>query len=50
MDSRNVENAKKQKAMIQLLQEIDEGIRSGEAEGWISEEALAEHFNNRKTP
>ena len=41
------ENFQKAEAMIQLLCELNAGIRSAEDEGWISEEDLRAHFRDR---
>ncbi len=45
-DIRDEENFQKAEAMIRLMCEINAGIRSGEEEGWISEESLKEHFQH----
>lgn len=37
----------KAKAMIRLMCELNTGIRSGEEEGWISEEDVRTHFHNK---
>ena len=42
------ENFQKAEAMIQLMCELNAGIRSAEEEGWISEEDLHSHFQNRR--
>lgn len=35
--------------MIQLLCELNAGIRSAEEEGWISEEDFKNHFRNHRS-
>ena len=47
-DMQDEENFQKAEAMIQLLCEINAGIRSAEEEGWISEEDFRAHFRNRR--
>ena len=47
-DMQDEENFQKAEAMIRLLCEINAGIRSGEEEGWISEEEFLAHFKNRR--
>ena len=47
-DIQDEENFQKAEAMIHLLCEINAGIRSGEEEGWISEEDFRAHFENRR--
>ena len=42
------ENFQKAEAMIRLMCELNAGIRSAEEEGWIAEEALRNHFKNRR--
>lgn len=37
----------KMKAMLRLMHELNEGRRSGEDEGWISEETARAHFLNQ---
>ncbi len=46
-DMQDEENFQKAEAMIQLLCELNAGIRSAEKEGWISEEDFRAHFRNR---
>lgn len=46
-DMSDEENFQKAEAMIQLLCELNVGIRSAE-EGWISEEDFRTHFRNRR--
>ena len=38
------EEFEKTKAMLRLMCEINEGRRSGEEEGWVSEEEVRAHF------
>ena len=38
------EEFEKTKAMLRLMCELNEGRRSGEEEGWISEEDVRAHF------
>ena len=47
-DIRDEEYFQKAEAMIQLLCELNAGIRSAEEEGWISEEELREHFRSKR--
>ena len=47
-DIEDEENFQKAEAMIQLLCELNTGIRSAEQEGWISEEDFRNHFRNRR--
>lgn len=47
-DMEDEENFQKAEAMIQLLCELNAGIRSAEEEGWISEEDFRDHFRNRR--
>lgn len=42
------ENFQKAEAMIQLMCELNAGLRSAEEEGWISEEDFQNHFQNRR--
>lgn len=42
------ENFQKAEAMIQLMCELNAGIRSGEEEGWISEDDFRNHFKERR--
>ena len=46
-DISDEENFRKSEAMIQLLCELNAGIRSAEKEGWVSEEDFRAHFKNR---
>lgn len=41
------EEFEKTKAMLRLMCELNEGRRSGEEEGWISEEEIRARFRNR---
>jgi len=41
------EEFEKTKAMLQLMCELNEGRRSGEEEGWVSEEDVRARFHNR---
>ncbi|MEE3420952.1 MAG: prevent-host-death protein [Lachnospiraceae bacterium] len=47
-DIKDEENFQKAEAMIQLMCELNAGIRSGEDEGWISEDDIRAHFRNRR--
>lgn len=47
-DMKDEENFQKAEAMIQLLCELNAGIRSAEEEGWILEEDFREHLKNRR--
>ena len=38
------EEFEKTKAMLRLMCELNEGRRSGEEEGWVSEEEVRAHF------
>jgi hypothetical protein len=42
------ENFQKAEAMIQLMCELNAGIRSAEEEGWIAEEDFREHFRKKR--
>ncbi len=46
-DMKDEENFHKAEAMIQLMCELNAGIRSAEDEGWISEDEFRDHFRNR---
>ena len=46
-DINDEDNFQKSEAMIQLLCELNAGIRSAEDEGWISEKDFRAHFRNR---
>ncbi len=41
------EEFEKTKALLRLMCELNEGRRSGEEEGWVSEETVRAHFLNR---
>lgn len=47
-DIKDEENFQKAEAMIQLMCELNAGIRSAEEERWISEEDFRSHFKNRR--
>lgn len=47
-DIEDEENFQKAEAMIQLMCELNAGIRSAEEEGWISEEDFRNHFKDRR--
>ncbi len=47
-DMQDEEAFEKAEAMIQLLCELNAGIRSAEEEGWISEEEFRNHMHNRR--
>lgn len=47
-DMKDEENFQKAEAMIQLMCELNAGIRSAEDEGWISEDEFRNHFRNRR--
>lgn len=42
------ENFQKAEAMIQLMCELNAGIRSGEEDGWISEDDFKRHLVERR--
>ena len=42
------EEVEKAKAMIRLLTELNKGFRSGEEEGWLTDEDLDSHFAARR--
>ena len=42
------EEFEKTKAMLRLMCELNEGRRSGEEEGWVSEEEVRAHFRLKK--
>ena len=46
-DIRDEENFQKAEAMLQLMCELNAGLRSAEDEGWISEEEFTRHFLNK---
>ena len=39
----------KARAMVRLISELNAGFASGEEEGWISDDEVAEHFKNRRS-
>ena len=47
-DMKDEENFQKAEAMIQLMCELNAGIRSAEDEGWISEEDFRNHLKDRR--
>lgn len=47
-DIKDEENFQKAEAMIQLMCELNAGIRSAEDEGWMTEEDVFNHFKNRR--
>lgn len=47
-DIRDEEKFQKAEAMIRLMCELNAGIRSGEEEGWLTEEELRTHFAERR--
>ena len=47
-DIRDEENFQKAEAMLQLMCELNAGLRSAEDEGWISEEEFTSHFLNKR--
>lgn len=47
-DIEDEENFQKAEAMIQLMCELNAGIRSAEEESWISEEDFRNHFKDRR--
>ena len=47
-DIKDEENFEKAEAMIQLMCELNAGIRSAEDEGWISEDDFRDHFQSRR--
>ena len=42
------EEFEKTKAMLQLMMEIVKGFRSGEEQGWLSEDDVDKHFLEKK--
>lgn len=48
-DIKDEENFQKAEAMIQLLCELNAGIRSAEEEGWLSEKDVRKHFRAKRT-
>lgn len=47
-DMKDEENFQKAEAMIQLMCELNAGIRSAEDEGWISEDEFRSHFRGKR--
>lgn len=47
-DMKDEENFQRAEAMIQLMCELNAGIRSAEEEGWIDEAEFRAHFKNRR--
>ena len=47
-DMKDEENFERAEAMIQLMCELNAGIRSAEDEDWISEEDFRNHFKDRR--
>lgn len=45
-DMKDEENFQKAEAMIQLMSELNAGIRSAEEAGWVSEDEFRSHFNS----
>ena len=46
-DIADVEEFEKTKAMLRLMCELNTGVRSGEEEGWVSEEDVRARFHNK---
>lgn len=42
------EEFEKTKAMLRLMCELNTGVRSGEEEGWVSEEDVRARFHNKE--
>ena len=42
------EDYEKAKAMLRLMCELNTGIRSGEEEGWVSEDDVRAHFHSKR--
>ena len=42
------EEFEKAKAMLRLMCELNTGIRSGEEEGWVSEDDVRAHFHSKR--
>ncbi len=42
------EEFEKSRAMLKLMTELVKGLRSGEEEGWLSEEDVDKHFAEKK--
>lgn len=47
-DMADEENFQKAEAMIQLMCELNAGLRSADGEGWVSEEALEKQLKLRR--
>ncbi|HAP03287.1 MAG TPA: prevent-host-death protein [Lachnospiraceae bacterium] len=47
-DIRDEENFQRAEAMIQLLSELNAGIRSADEDGWVDETSVVEHIKNRR--
>ena len=47
-DIKDEEDFQKAEAMVQLMCELNAGIRSAEEEGWISEEEFADRFLGKR--
>ncbi len=47
-DIEDEEHFQKAEAMIQLMCELNAGIRSADDERWLTEEEIMNHFQNRK--
>ncbi len=47
-DIKDEENFQKAEAMIQLMCELNTGIRSAQEDGWVSEEELRNHLRDRR--
>lgn len=47
-DMKDEENFQKAEAMIQLMSELNAGIRSAEEAGWVSEDEFRSHFRNKR--
>ena len=47
-DMSDEENFQKAEAMIQLMCELNAGIRSGEEQGWVSEEEFLAKIHDRR--
>lgn len=47
-DMKDEENFQKAEAMIQLMCELNAGIRSAEKDGWVSEEEFNNHLKSRR--
>ena len=47
-DMQDEESFQKAEAMIRLMCELNTGIRSADEDGWISEDEVMKHFQNKK--